>query len=33
MEGGYAAQQGKSMPMFWGLADKLVFTKVKAQLG
>lgn len=33
MEGGYAQQQGKSLPMFWGLADKLVFSKVKAQLG
>jgi long-subunit acyl-CoA synthetase (AMP-forming) len=33
LKGGYASQRGESMPMFYGLADKLVFSKVKALLG
>ena len=33
LEGGYALQEGKSMPFLYGLADKLVFSKVKEKLG
>ncbi len=33
LEGGYALQQGKSMPFLYGLANKLVFSKVKEKLG
>ncbi len=33
LAGGYAQQQGKSVPLFYGIADKLVFSKVRAQLG
>src|SRR6185436_15277378 len=33
LAGGYAAQQGAGMPMFYGLANKLVFSKVRKQLG
>ena len=33
LEGGYAAQKGEGMPMFYGLANKLVFTKVREALG
>lgn len=33
LEGGYADQKGQSRPMMYGLADKLVFSKVRAQLG
>ncbi len=33
LAGGYALQQGKSMPAFYGLADKLVFSKVREKLG
>lgn len=31
--GGYARQQQKPMPLFYGLADKLVFSKARQQLG
>lgn len=31
--GGYADQKGQPRPMFFGLANKLVFTKVREQLG
>lgn len=33
MEGGYALQEGKSNPFLYGLANKLVFSKVKEKLG
>ncbi|MED5373243.1 MAG: AMP-binding protein [Myxococcota bacterium] len=33
LEAGYADQAGKPRPMFTGIADKLVFSKVKQQLG
>ena len=33
MQGGYALQAGKSYPFLYGLADKLVFSKVKEKLG
>ena len=33
MEGGYAMQEGKSNPFLYGLANKLVFSKVKEKLG
>ena len=33
-DGTYAEETGKkSPPMFWGLAKKLVFNKIKANLG
>lgn len=33
LKGGYAIQQGKPLPLLWGVADKLVFSKVKDALG
>jgi len=33
LEGGYAEQQGRAKPVFWGLANKLVFRKVRERLG
>ncbi|MFO8111999.1 MAG: AMP-binding protein [Desulfosalsimonadaceae bacterium] len=33
LQGGYALQEGKSKPFLYGLADKLVFSKVKEKLG
>ena len=33
LAGGYAAQQGKPQPLFFGLADTLVFSKVREKLG
>ena len=33
LAGGYAEQQGQGKPMFYGLADKLVFSKVREKLG
>ncbi|MCP4810240.1 MAG: AMP-binding protein [Proteobacteria bacterium] len=33
LEGGYAAQNGESLPFFYGLANKLVFSKVREALG
>jgi len=33
LAGGYAEQQGKPQPLFFGLADKLVFSKVREKLG
>lgn len=33
LAGGYALQQKKPLPLFYKLADKLVFTKVRQQLG
>jgi long-subunit acyl-CoA synthetase (AMP-forming) len=33
LAGGYADQKGQPRPLLFGLADKLVFTKVRAQLG
>ncbi len=33
LEGGYAHQEGKPYPPLYGLADKLVFSKVKEKLG
>ena len=33
LRGGYAMQQDKPLPLFWGVADKLVFSKVKDALG
>ena len=33
LAGGYADQKGQPRPMLYGLADKLVFTKVREQLG
>ena len=33
LEGGYKMQDGQSPPMFFGLADKLVFSKVREALG
>jgi long-subunit acyl-CoA synthetase (AMP-forming) len=32
-EGGYAEQQGRPKPWTWGLADRLVFSKVRERLG
>jgi len=33
LEGGYALQEGRPMPFLYGLADRLVFSKVKEKLG
>jgi len=33
MKGGYAMQEDKPLPLFWGVADKLVFSKVRDALG
>jgi long-subunit acyl-CoA synthetase (AMP-forming) len=33
LRGGYAMQEKKPLPLLWGLADKLVFSKVKIALG
>ena len=33
LKGGYAEQKGESKPMFYGLAKKLVFSKVRDKLG
>jgi len=33
LAGGYAEQEGKPKPFFYGLADKLVFSKVREKLG
>ena len=33
LAGGYAEQEGKPKPFFYGLANKLVFSKVKEKLG
>ncbi len=33
LRGGYADQQGRSRPLFYGLAQKLVFSKVRLKLG
>jgi len=33
LRGGYAEQRGEPKPMLWGLANKLVFTKVRARIG
>ncbi|MBQ0719870.1 MAG: AMP-binding protein [Gammaproteobacteria bacterium] len=33
LAGGYAKQQGQSLPLFFGVANKLVFSKVRQQLG
>ena len=33
LAGGYAEQSGGARPVFYGLADKLVFSKVRARLG
>jgi long-subunit acyl-CoA synthetase (AMP-forming) len=33
LRGGYAIQRNKPLPLFWGVADKLVFSKVKEALG
>lgn len=33
LEGGYALQEGRPMPRFYALADRLVFAKVRARLG
>ncbi|MCP4200781.1 MAG: AMP-binding protein, partial [bacterium] len=33
LEGGYAAQRGDKLPAFYGLAEKLVFSKVREKLG
>lgn len=33
LEGGYAHQEGKPMPFLYGLANKLVFSKVREKLG
>lgn len=33
LAGGYAKQQGRSLPAFYGLANKLVFSKVREKLG
>lgn len=33
LAGGYADQKGHPRPMLWGLADKLVFSKVRDRLG
>ena len=33
LAGGYADQKGEPRPLLYGLADKLVFTKVREQLG
>ena len=33
LEGGYADQRGEPLPSFFSLADKIVFSKVRARLG
>ncbi len=33
LEGGYAQQQGRPLPAFYSLADRLVFSKVRRKLG
>ena len=33
LKGGYAMQEDKPLPLFWGVADKLVFSKVRDALG
>lgn len=33
LEGGYADQKGQPRPLLWGLANKLVFSKVRERLG
>ncbi len=33
LQGGYAEQEGRAKPLGYGLADKLVFSKVRAKLG
>ncbi|MCH9687996.1 MAG: AMP-binding protein, partial [Deltaproteobacteria bacterium] len=33
IKGGYAMQQDKPLPLFWGVAEKLVFSKVRDALG
>ncbi len=33
LKGGYAEQEGRSKPLFYGLANKLVFSKVRERLG
>ena len=33
LEGGYASQENRSLPFLYGLADKLVFSKVREKLG
>lgn len=33
LKGGYAMQDDKPLPLFWGLANKLVFSKVRDALG
>jgi len=33
LEGGYALQRGEKLPAFYGLAEKLVFSKVREKLG
>ncbi|MEM7153383.1 MAG: AMP-binding protein [Myxococcota bacterium] len=33
IKGGYATQENKPLPLFWGVADKLVFSKVRDALG
>lgn len=33
LKGGYAIQEDKPLPLFWGVADKLVFSKVRDALG
>lgn len=33
LKGGYADQTGEALPLFYGLAEKLVYTKVRERLG
>lgn len=33
LEGGYAAQRGEKLPHFYGVAERLVFSKVREKLG
>ncbi|MCB9715509.1 MAG: AMP-binding protein [Myxococcales bacterium] len=33
LRGGYAMQEDKPLPLFWGVAEKLVFSKVRDALG
>ena len=33
LEGGYAGQRGGKLPAFYGLSEKLVFSKVRARIG
>jgi len=33
LKGGYADQTGEARPLFWGVAEKLVFNKVRDRLG